>query len=236
MTDHDEARPAEAGAAEGGAAEGGVTEPAEDGPAGLRAQLDQARIEADEQRRKAETYLDLAQRAQADFQNYKRRTEQERERTIKDANADLLRQILPTLDDLERALAQVPAELAEHTWTQGVSLIVQKLQRTLEQQGLSRVGAEGEEFDPHVHEAVAYEEHPEYGEGQVAQIYRPGYRLHDRVLRPAQVTVARAAAAPAASEPSVSSSARSDESSPPRQGRRRTAERRNGPFGATHEI
>ncbi len=182
MTDHDEAR----------RPENGASEPAEDNPAGLRTQLDEARSQADEHRGKAEAYLDLAQRAQADFQNFKRRTEQERERTVKDANAELLRRILPALDDLDRAIRQVPAELSEHTWSQGVSLIGQKLQRTLEQQGLSRIGAEGEEFDPQIHEAIAYEEHPEYAEGQVAQVYQPGYTLHERVLRPAQVTVARA--------------------------------------------
>ena len=224
MSNHEESRAAEGMADEDAAPE----QPADDSPVGLRAQLDEARSQADELRRKAEAYLDLAQRAQADFQNYKRRTEQERERTTKDANADLLRQLLPALDDLERALGQVPADLADHTWTQGVSLVGQKLQRTLEQQGLTRVGAEGEEFDPHVHEAVAYEEHPEYGEGQVAQVYRPGYRLHERVLRPAQVIVARAGSEPSASEASVSSPRGADES--PRA-RGRAAERRDGVTG-----
>lgn len=189
MRDHDEARQPESGA----------TEPAEDDVGALRAQLDEARSQADEQRGKAETYLDLAQRAQADFQNFKRRTEQERERTVKDANAALLRGLLPALDDLDLALDQVPAELREHTWARGMSLIGQKLQRSLEQQGLSRIGAEGEEFDPQIHEAIAYEEHPEYAEGQVAQVYHPGYTLHERVLRPAQVTVARAGAGSTAS-------------------------------------
>ena len=161
-------------------------------PASLEEQLDQARTLADEERRKGQTYLDLAQRAQADFQNYKRRVEGEREKLVRDANADLLRQILPALDDLERALANVPSELADNGWAQGVSLVGQKLQGILEQQGLSRIGVEGEPFDPYVHEAVAYEEHPEYEEGQVSGIFRPGYRLHERVLRPAQVVVARA--------------------------------------------
>jgi molecular chaperone GrpE len=169
-----------------------------DEPLSLQAQLDEARNLADEQRQKAQTYLDLAQRAQADFQNYKRRKEQELERQVKDANADLLRQVLPVLDDLERALAHVPDELAEHSWAQGVQLIGQKLDRVLAQQGLGRIGAEGELFDPHVHEAVAYEEHPRYDEGQVAGIYRPGYKLHERVLRPAQVIVARASSQPSA--------------------------------------
>jgi molecular chaperone GrpE len=154
--------------------------------------LEEARSEAEEHKRRADTYLDLAQRTQADFQNYKRRMEQERERLVNDANADLLRRVLPVLDDLERALAHVPGELAEDGWVHGVQLIGQKLNAVLEQEGLRRIGTEGELFDPHVHEAVAYEEHPEYGEGQVAGVYRPGYQLHERVLRAAQVTVARA--------------------------------------------
>ena len=184
MADQEEMLPEEIGPAEQGPAE----------PATLQAQLDEARNLADEERRKAGTYLDLAQRAQAEFQNYKRRVEQERDRLVKDANADLLRQILPVLDDLERALAHVPDELAEDGWAQGVRMIGQKLSGILENRGLKRIGVEGEPFDPYVHEAVAYEEHPEYEEGQVAGVFRPGYQLHERVLRPAQVVVARAPA------------------------------------------
>ena len=173
--------------------------PPADGVLSPEAQLHEARAEIDEQRRKAETYLDLAQRAQADFVNYKRRTAQDLEQKVRDANAGLLTQLLPVLDDLERALANVPEDVAEHSWAQGISLIGQKLDRLLEQQGLERIGGEGEIFDPHVHEAVAYEEHPVYDEGQVASVYRPGYRLRDRVLRPAQVVVARGSSRPPAS-------------------------------------
>jgi molecular chaperone GrpE len=169
-------------------------------PPCFEAQLEEARSEAEEHKRRADIYLDLAQRTQADFQNYKRRMEQERERLVKDANSDLLRRVLPVLDDLERALAHVPGELADDSWAHGVQLIDQKLNAVLEQEGLRRIGAEGEPFDPHVHEAVAYEEHPEYGEGQVAGVYRPGYQLHERVLRPAQVAVARARATHAESD------------------------------------
>lgn len=166
----------------------------------LEVQLEQARSESEEQRRKAESYLDLAQRAHADFVNYKRRTEQERKRVVKDANADLLTQLLPVLDDLQRAIGGMPSNVAGNPWAEGVSLIGQKLTQTLDRQGLTLIGAEGEDFDPHVHEAVAYQEHPEYGEGQVAQVYRSGYRLHERILRPAQVVVARGTA-PSASVP-----------------------------------
>ena len=173
--------------------------PRADGDLSMQAQLDQARSEFDEQRRKSEAYLDLAQRTQADFANYKRRTAQELEQKIRDANGGLLTQLLPVIDDLQRALANVPADLAEQPWPQGVTLIGQKLENILQKQGLEQIGGEGDRFDPHIHEAVAYEEHPVYDEGQVASVYRVGYRLNDRVLRPAQVVVARGSSRPPAS-------------------------------------
>jgi molecular chaperone GrpE len=173
--------------------------PQAEGELTLEAQLEQARSEVGELRGKAEAYLDLAQRAQADFVNYKRRTAQELEQKIRDANGGLLTQLLPVIDDLQRALANVPPELADQAWPQGVALIGQKLDGILERQGLERIGGEGDRFDPHIHEAVAYEEHPVYDEGQVANVYRVGYRLNDRVLRPAQVVVARGSSRPPAS-------------------------------------
>jgi molecular chaperone GrpE len=165
----------------------------------IEAQLEQAQALAEEQQRKAETYLDLAQRAQADFLNYKRRTTLELEQKIRDANSTLLTQLLPVIDDLQRALANVPSDLADQAWPEGVGLIGQKLEHILQQQGLETIGGEGDLFDPRVHEAVAYEEHPVYDEGQVASVYRVGYRLNDRVLRPAQVVVARGSSRPPAS-------------------------------------
>jgi molecular chaperone GrpE len=165
----------------------------------VEAQLEEARSQADEHRAKAEAYLDLAQRSQADFLNYKRRTTQELEQKVREANAGLLTQLLPVFDDVQRALTSVPTELAEHSWVQGVGLIGQKLDHILQLQGLERIGGEGDAFDPRIHEAVAYEEHPVYDEGQVASVYRIGYRLNDRVLRPAQVVVARGSSRPPAS-------------------------------------
>jgi molecular chaperone GrpE len=156
----------------------------------LEAALAAARAEAAEQRAKAESYLDLLQRTQADFLNYKRRREQERAAEAEATQAELLRQLLPVLDDLERALTQVPAELRGHPWVEGMPLIARRLRLALAEAGLTRVGAPGEPFDPRWHEAVAYEPHPDYAEGQIAAVVRPGYRLGDRVVRPAQVTVA----------------------------------------------
>ena len=170
-----------------------------DGVLSVEAELDQARANVEEFRRKSEAYLDLAQRAQADFANYKRRTAIDLEQKTRDANASLLTQLLPVIDDLQLALSNVPADLSEHAWPKGVLLIGQKLEHIMQLQGLERIGGEGDLFDPRVHEAVAYEEHPVYDEGQVASVYRVGYRLHERVLRPAQVVVARGSSRPPAS-------------------------------------
>jgi molecular chaperone GrpE len=180
------------------APDSGADEPI-DGALSVEAELDQARADAEEFRRKSESYLDLAQRSQADFANYKRRMALDLEQKTRDANASLLTQLLPVIDDLQLALANVPADLADHPWPKGVLLIGQKLDHVLQLQGLERIGGEGELFDPRVHEAVAYEEHPVYDEGQIASVYRVGYRLHERVLRPAQVVVARGSSRPPAS-------------------------------------
>lgn len=139
-----------------------------------------------EERAKAERYLSNWQRAQADFQNYKRRTEQEQEERSKFANAMLLLKLLPVVDDLERALDTIPANLAGLTWFDGVRLINRKLQAVLDSEGVSPIEAEGQDFDPRVHEAVLYEPGDQ---GKVLQALQKGYQLHDRVIRPAMVKV-----------------------------------------------
>src|SRR5262249_13208461 len=106
--------------------------PQAEGELPTEVQLEQARSEAGAHRRKSEAYLDLAQRAQADFMNYKRRTTQELEQKIRDANSGLLTQLLPVVDDLKRALASVPPELTDQPWPQGVALIGQKLEQILQ--------------------------------------------------------------------------------------------------------
>jgi molecular chaperone GrpE len=160
----------------------------------LRALIDQARTEADQQRSAADEYLNMLQRVQADFVNYKRRVEAERESQAEAVRAETIRSFLPIVDDLERALAHVPPEAARDGWAQGFGLIERNLATVLERLGVRRVGTEGEAFDPNVHEAVAYEEHPAQPEGHVAAVMRPGYQLGERVVRPAQVSVARAPA------------------------------------------
>jgi len=139
-----------------------------------------------EEKEKAEGYLANWQRAQADFINYKRRSEQEREEISQFANSILMLSLLPILDDLERAFASVPPKLAKLSWVDGISLIERKLRASLEAQGLSRIKAVGEPFDPNLHEAAM---HGKGKEGIVIEELQKGYKLHDRVIRPAMVVV-----------------------------------------------
>ena len=147
----------------------------------LKAQLE-------EEKKKAEGYLANWQRAAADFQNYKRRTEQERQEVALLANAALIINILPILDDLERALRNVDAHLAGLTWVDGIRLIHRKLQAILEASGVTEIKTEGQDFDPRYHEATMYGEGEE---GKVVAEVQRGYMLGDRVLRPAMVVVGR---------------------------------------------
>ena len=160
----------------------------------LERELAAARAAASDQQGKAESYLDLAQRTQADFVNYKRRVERERADEAQAARADLLAHLLPALDDLERAVGHVPDELHGNPWAEGLPLVARQLRLALARAGVERIGAEGDAFDPREHEAVAYQPHAGFSEGQVAHVARPGYRLGERIIRPAQVVVARGGA------------------------------------------
>ncbi len=145
--------------------------------------LKQALAEA---KAKAEEYLAGWQRAQADFINYKRRTEQEKEEISQFANAILILNLLPILDDLERALTSTPPRLAKLSWVDGIRLIERKLQAGLEAQGLSQIKALGEPFDPNLHEAARLGKGKE---GTVIEELQKGYKLRDRVIRPSKVVV-----------------------------------------------
>jgi molecular chaperone GrpE len=147
----------------------------------LKAQLE-------EEKKKAESSLASWQRAAADFQNYKRRTEQERKDVAQFANAALIINILPILDDLERALRNVDQHLGGLTWVDGIRLIYRKLQAILEAAGVKEIKTEGQDFDPRYHEATMSAEGEE---GKVVSEVQRGYMLGDRVLRPAMVIVGR---------------------------------------------
>jgi molecular chaperone GrpE len=134
--------------------------------------------------------LKQLQRERADFLNYKRRIDRERAEDRDRARQELVQQLLPAIDDLDRALEHLPAELSNHPWAQGIALARLRLLDALRKVGVERIGSAGEEFDPAVHEAVVYHEEHSAHEQHVQRVLRPGYRLGTRLLRPAQVVVA----------------------------------------------
>jgi molecular chaperone GrpE len=136
----------------------------------------------------AAEYKDGWQRSVAEFQNYRRRVEAEKAETYQTAVGSIIKRYLPVLDDMERAMQARPAGLA---WAEGVELICRKLQSILEAEGLKRIEAEGQKFDPNFHEAIAQEPVEGVESGTVIGIVRNGYLLGDRVIRPAMVRVAQ---------------------------------------------
>ena len=170
--------------------------PAEPAPApdGQQAQpaaddLETLRAELAEINQKADEYLRLAQRTQADFVNYRRRIEDERAQQAANAVVASIMRLLPVLDDFERALANAsPADL-ESSWGKGVLLVERNLRSALAADGVERISPEGAAFDPREHEAIGRQASADVPDGHVLHVVRPGYRKGDRVIRPAQVIV-----------------------------------------------
>jgi molecular chaperone GrpE len=138
-------------------------------------------------------YLDGWQRARAELANFKRRTEAQRVEMVLSANADLLARLLPVLDDLQLALDSSPQEDAGawEEWGDGVALVAHKFAGVLQEVGVVPIETEGQSFDPMIHEAISYEENPDFESGQIIAQVRQGYMLGNRVLRPAMVRVAQ---------------------------------------------
>ncbi len=139
-----------------------------------------------EEKINAEIHLQNWQRVQADFINFKRRSEQEKEEMKEFANSVLICNLLPVLDDLERALSSIPPRLAKLPWVEGIRLIERKFTDILKAQGVTPIKAKGKPFDPNLHEAAM----STMGrEGMVVKELKRGYKLRDRVIRPATVAV-----------------------------------------------
>ena len=141
-----------------------------------------------EEKNKAESYLANWQRAQADFMNLKRRTEQERAELTKFAASTIVAELLAVLDDFDLALGNIPQGAADASWVDGIRLIQRKLLSVLEAQGLAQIKALGKDFDPYFHEAVMFADGEE---GKVVEEVQKGYTFRDRLLRPAKVKVGR---------------------------------------------
>ena len=139
-------------------------------------------------------------RLAADFDNFKKRTRQEQLETIQHASADLIGRLLPALDDLHKALDHKP-EGVDEAWVKGLELSVRKLEEALAAHGLEPIRAVGATFDPKLHEAIGHDESADQPEDTVTSELRRGYRIRDRVVRPALVKLARPPARVAPDEP-----------------------------------
>jgi molecular chaperone GrpE len=151
-------------------------------------QVDALQAQLAEAESKASEYKDGWARSQAEFQNYKKRIERDNELTYASMKGDIIKKILPALDDLERALQNRPADDA---WASGIELIARKLQNILESEGVKRIEAKGAAFDPNFHEAITHEPNDEVESEHVIDVVQNGYMLGERVIRPALVRVAQ---------------------------------------------
>jgi len=153
--------------------------------------------ELKERAAKADENWERLLRTTADFDNFKKRAAREKQEAIKFANESLIQKLLPVLDHFDMALAATQTAQLEggHSLQAGVSMICQQLKNALADAGLEEVDAAGKVFDPKLHEAISQEETDAVPEGQVIRQARKGYKLRDRLLRPASVVVARQPAA-----------------------------------------
>lgn len=172
-------------------------QPADDGPP-VESSPEEASPTLEDVIAERDDYLDKLQRSVAEFANYRRRTEQERLVIRERAGEEVLKQILPVLDDLQRALANVPADQADTPFVQGIRLVEKNFLSALERAGVTPLEALGQPFDPALHDAVDIV--PGSAATTVVDVYQPGYRLGSTLLRPAAVRVGDADTKPAHEE------------------------------------
>jgi molecular chaperone GrpE len=160
-------------------------------PTALLGQIETLQMELDAARKESEEYLAALQRERAEFQNFRRRTAEERLRDLGLAGEDLIRKVLALADDFDRAIESRPTSIAQDPWFDGIAAIDRKLRQLLESEGVTAIdAAAGKPFDPREHEAVANVPDTGRAAGEIVEEIRRGYRLRDRVIRPALVAVA----------------------------------------------
>ena len=157
----------------------------------LHHQIDGLRADLEKTRAEACANLDGWQRERAEFSNYKKRIERENELLHQNITGSVIKKYLVILDDLDLALKSRPKEGDGAAWAEGVELIARKLQSILDSEGIERINQNKVQFDPNLHEAISNEENPEFESGEIIEVVRQGYKLGDRILRPAMVRVAR---------------------------------------------
>lgn len=147
--------------------------------------------ELEEWQAKADEYLDGWQRSRAEFANYKKRIDKEQAQVYQNASGTVIKRFLDVMDDLELALKNRPLEGDGAAWADGIELVYRKFSSVLETEGITPIDAEGQYFDPNLHEAITNEDNSDYESGQIIEVLKQGYLVGDRVLRPAMVRVAR---------------------------------------------
>ena len=169
----------------------------DDGMAGDAADDLQARLE--EAEREREQFKGIAARAQADLVNYRRRAEEEKDEIRRSAKSTLLIKMLSTVDDLDRALAMIPGDQSAG-WGEGIELVRRNVVNTLDSEGVTHVETLGKLYDPAYAEALLFRETEDGDEGTVIEVFKEGYMYKDRVLRAAQVVVAKRPEQPEATD------------------------------------
>jgi molecular chaperone GrpE len=138
-----------------------------------------------------ERFRDLALRSQADFENFRKRAAREKDDAVKYANASLLERLIPILDNFELGLSAARVSSEGSAILSGMEMVARQLNDFLQQHGVEPVNAEGQKFDPNIHEAVGHEPSADVPEGSIVRQLRRGFKLRERLLRPATVVVSR---------------------------------------------
>lgn len=154
----------------------------------LSAEIEALKKQLAQAESKTSEYKDSWLRSQAEFQNYRRRLERDHELNYISMKGDIIKKVLPVLDDLERALQN---RAADDPWANGIELVARKFQNILESEGLKKIEAVGTEFDPNFHEAISHEPANGVQSGHVIGVVQNGYMIGERVIRPAMVRVAQ---------------------------------------------
>lgn len=147
--------------------------------------------ELDDLRKKVDEFSDGWQRERAEFANYRKRVDRDRQQESQNGKIEIIKKYLAIHDDFERAQKTLPQEQIPQSWLEGLKLIEQKLQNLLDGEGISIIPAENAVFNPEFHEAISHEENQEFESGRIIEVVQQGYTIGDRVIRPALVRVAK---------------------------------------------
>lgn len=147
--------------------------------------------EIDDLKDKVKSYSDGWQRERADFDNYRKRIVRDRDQEKQNITVDILKKYLDIYDDLDLAMKNAPQSEEVKQWKDGIAMILKKMHKILETEGIEPVSTDMKFFDPQYHEAISHEDNPDFESGQIIEVVKKGYQIKNRVIRPALVRVAK---------------------------------------------